>query len=308
MIYRVISLSIFTLFSINVALAGARFASYNIRNYGSKGGKHHKAITLEQEKTNNRKLAQILKTTSATLLGVQEIVDATKFKKFITNNFSQYSAVFSKCGGRGRQKLGFIYNKNELELLSFREDNRVSMNKGCRSGLRPAFIGKFKHVRTQKTFTALNFHLKAGGRLSNVLKRKDQYKIISTLIKEIRKKGSKNLVLFGDFNTTNYNLRNEHYQTFINFVQNNRLTDFAESLNCSSYWWGGVRDGLEYPSLLDHVMMSQEMKDLLGKKAKAQVLSHCQKSFCEATTARELGTSFKSVSDHCPVAVEFSKI
>ena len=59
-------------------------------------------------------------------------------------------------------------------------------------------------------------------------------------------------------------------------------------------------DGKEYPSILDHMLVSPGL--ITDKKAtKASPLAHCQKVSCQATWDTSLGISFEEVSDHCPM-------
>ena len=79
------------------------------------------------------------------------------------------------------------------------------------------------------------------------------------------------------------------------------LKDTASELKCSSYWWGGVNDSAQYPSSLDHILISRGLSKAISPKAKAY--GHCAKLACNITSERDMGVSFDQVSDHCPIAV-----
>ena len=271
---------------------GFNFATFNIRNYGSDD---------PQMKTDKRSLKRLLKRTGADMIGVQEVVDEVDFKKFVNRSLPGYGVRLTRCGGLGNQKLGFLYRKSELQLKKFSEDQSMNENRECNRGLRPAAIAHFKNRRNGKTFTAINVHLKAGGSQSNADKRYWQYGQLSKLIKKYRRQGIRYLVVVGDFNTTDYILKNHNYKRFVNFVDKNYLINFSESVECTSFWYGGVEDGYFTPSLLDHTLVSEALWDQYNVQ-EVEVGSHCKKVRCDESSEAALGNTFKKVSDHCPVS------
>ncbi len=278
--------------STNKAKKGFNFATFNIRNYGS---------DKSSNKTDKRRLKSLLLKTGADVIGVQEVVDEVDFKRFVKNYLPKYRVRLSKCGGLGNQKLGFVYKASALTLSSFSEDQIMNEKRECAKGLRPAAVAKFRNKKNGIRFTAINVHLKAGGTQSNADKRYWQYGQLSKLIKKHRKQGARYFVVVGDFNTTDYVLRNNNYKRFLNFVDRNNLIDFSESLECSSFWYGGVEDGYFTPSLLDHILVSEALWDQYSVQ-EVEVGSHCKKVRCDEAHEDRLGESFKEVSDHCPVS------
>lgn len=271
---------------------GFNFATFNIRNYGS---------DKSSNKTDKEGLRKLLMRTGSDMIGVQEVVDEVDFKKFIKKKLPGYSVRLTKCGGLGNQKLGFVYRTSELSLMHFSEDQIMNEKKECKRGLRPAAIAQFKNKRNGLRYTAINVHLKAGGAQSNADKRYWQYGQLTKLIKKYRKMGMRYLVILGDFNTTDYILKNHNYKRFINFLDKNNLIDFSESVDCTSYWYGGVEDGYFTPSLLDHIIVSEALWDQYDVQ-EVKVGSHCKKVRCDESSEEALGNSFKKVSDHCPVS------
>jgi exonuclease III len=272
-----------------------RIASYNIRNFKvsltDKGG----------STTRKSELFRLLKSTRSDIIAVQEIVDDQGFKKFVRDYMPKYRVVLSECGGFAGQKLGFIYNSHLYSLEDFYEDSRLSIrSSSCKRGLRPAAIAHFRKKKTRLKFAAIAVHLKAGGGQRNADQRYAQYKQITKIIRELKTDGVKHYAVMGDFNTTDYLKRNHNYDRFVEFVMQNKLIDFAEDLECTSYWWGGIDDGLMHGTVLDHVLISESLYDSFDYST-TEVKAHCQKTSCESLPESELGTSFKSVSDHCPV-------
>lgn len=267
-----------------------RIASYNVRNFSP-----------EKSGTHLKELYKILKSTRADIISVQEIVDDEGFKFFIESYLPHYKVALSKCGGFGNQKLGFIYNSKVYELKRFEEDSRLSIKQSdCDGGLRPAAIALFKKKRTRFTFAAVAVHLKAGGGQYNADTRYAQLKQLTKIIREIKNDNIRHYAVMGDFNTTDYLDRNHNYDRFVEFTIQNKLIDFSEDLECTTYWSGGRGDGLMHGSVLDHVLVSESLYDGFSHSS-TELKAHCGKNLCESLPEDDLGPSFKKVSDHCPV-------
>jgi endonuclease/exonuclease/phosphatase family metal-dependent hydrolase len=126
-----------------------------------------------------------------------------------------------------------------------------------------------------------------------------QYELLTKLSKQFK---SEKLVMLGDFNTTGYNIKDEDFTQFEKFLTSSSLKTTSENLGCTSYWEGTLGNGRHQSSILDHIVLNDEMhasiKDIkLG--------SHCAKLDCKDATPEELGLSYQSVSDHCPLQVTF---
>lgn len=283
---------------IGQAYAGTKFATYNIRTFDSSAGR-----------TNKFELRKILRSINADLVTVQEIVNIESFKNFVRKNLSEYSLVLSRCGGGGKQKIGFLYKRSRFNLKKVYEDNRLSDPNyavgelGC-GRLRPALVGLFKDRRSGREFVAVGVHLKAGGSTESYELRKKQYTILSRIVGELKLADREQIIIMGDFNTTGYVLKDSDYSKFNSMLRHIRMKSVSRELECTSYWAGEDReDGLEEPSILDHIV---HPKYFLGYgKSKIRVNAHCYKQYCRTTSEDRLGTSYQEVSDHCPVTVEF---
>lgn len=281
--------------SVWAKLPPLRIASYNIRNFKVSESDKGNDSTMKSE------LFRVLKSTRSDIIAVQEIVDDQGFKKFVRDYMPAYRVALSECGGFAGQKLGFLYNAQVYDLEDFYEDSRLSVrSSNCKKGLRPAAIAHFRKKKTRLKFAAVAVHLKAGGGQRNADMRYAQYKEITKIIRELKTDGVKHYAVMGDFNTTDYLTRNHNYDRFVEFVLQNKLIDFSEDLECTSYWWGGIDDGLMHGTVLDHVLVSESLYDSFDY-SNTEIKAHCQKSSCESMSEDELGTTYKSVSDHCPV-------
>jgi endonuclease/exonuclease/phosphatase family metal-dependent hydrolase len=278
------------------AIASLKMTSFNIRNFGLKG-----------TTTNKTELKNIISQLDTDIIAVQEIVNTQDFKLFIQKEFPDYSIVFSHCGGGGKQKLGFIYHRQKFDLIKLEEDVKISQADGLPTilgcgNLRPALIGTFRNKFNQTEFTAVIVHLKAGSGLKNFQVRWKQYKYLNTLIAKF--KMPQNVILFGDFNTTGFMGQDEDYFKFEQMLKDMQKQTVSHAIDCTSYWEGAYpSNGLMEPAILDHIVYSSNFLQMHTEKI--EVHSHCAKVACQRVPSRELGISYSSVSDHCPVTVSF---
>lgn len=83
------------------------------------------------------------------------------------------------------------------------------------------------------------------------------------------------------------------------------LIRLDNSTGCSQYWEGdGPRDGIQTPSLLDHVFITEGVSRRVLQPVASWL--HCARLQCAEMVSRpgaEDGT-FWDVSDHCPLTLE----
>lgn len=268
--------------------------TYNIRNFDYD--------TRARISTDKSTLATLLKSMHADVISVQEIVNTAEFERFIAKSLPGFDAEISRCGGEHDQHLGFVFNKNVVSLLSFNEDLAIAdpgKAGGCNAGSRPMAIALFQVKATGQKFYGISLHLKSGGTPSSIQKRLKQYEVIKNTITQLKAKtGVKDFYFAGDLNSTEYTTRGVDYKALTAMVSALGMVDLAQNMGCSAYWWGGTEDGIESPSLLDHVVVTP---GLLKKAARAEVMGHCQKVSCKPATPANLGLSYGGVSDHCPI-------
>lgn len=287
-------LLIASLLSSLSAQAAITIGAYNIRNFD-----YDERYRI---RTNKSELSTILKNLKADVLSVEEVVNKVEFAAFITSKMPGYKVAISECGGAHGQHLGFIYNSATIDLLSFNEDLSISEPGeagGCNSGSRPLAIGLFQIKTSKQKFYGLTAHLKSGSQSDSVLKREKQYQIIKNTVKELKSKtGVADFFIAGDLNTTEYINRGVDYKMLTKVVAELGMIDLSQNLGCSAYWWGGTDDGREEPSLLDHLIVTPGLRK---NSNEALLHAHCKKVSCRQATLQELGISYESVSDHCPM-------
>lgn len=289
-------LSLLCLLFATESFGGLTYGTYNIRNfdYDERSG----------TPTNKRHLINTLKSMDADLLAVQEINEAYTFKRMIENNFGdRLKTILSNCGGTHGQKLGFVYNSHKLKLVNFSEDMRtVDPNNPRQSfckGSRPLAVAIFQEVTSGKSIIAIAVHLKSGGRPKHIAKRFKQIDSLTMAVKRYKRLGHKNFVVMGDFNSTEYIFKKGRHKVFDQKVQQMGLKDISQNLKCTAYWWGSKDDDKQYPSHLDHILLSHSL--MPKKQLKAKALGHCAKLQCQSSFESSMGVDFTEVSDHCPI-------
>jgi endonuclease/exonuclease/phosphatase family metal-dependent hydrolase len=274
------------------AQAAFTIGTYNIRNFD-----YDERYRI---RTNKPALTNIIKPLKADVMSVEEINNVAEFNVYIPNSMPGYKARLSDCGGDHGQHLGFIYNTATVELLSFHEDLSLSIGGGCNSGSRPLAIGLFQIKSTKQKFFGMTAHLKSGSDPKSKAKRAKQFELIMNIIRDLKAKTAvADYYLAGDLNTTEYRNRGADFQVLNKFASATGLINLAQNLPCSAYWWGGTEDGIEDPTLLDHILVTP---GLMKVKNGAKVYGHCAKVSCQSSTVTDLGISYEGVSDHCPLA------
>jgi len=282
------------LLASTMAHAALTVGTYNIRNFD-----YDERARIRTDKP---ALQAILRGLNFDLLGVNEINNTQEFARFVARAMPGFDVVLSRCGGAHGQRLGFVYNKTKLKVLRFDEEMAFSGTEGtggCDTGSRPAAVAHFEELGTGVKFHAIQVHFKSGSNASDTAKRSGQYTLLGQLVRELTAQGNRNIIAMGDFNTTGYLGRDNDYRAFTGMVRAAGMVDLSASLACSAYWWGGSDDGIETPSLLDHVIATPGMLNNQSN-ARATVGGHCRAVSCREATPAQLGASYTGVSDHCP--------
>ena len=274
------------------AQAAFTIGAYNIRNFD-----YDERYRI---RTNKPALGSILNSLKADVMSVEEINNVAEFSNYIPQTMPGYKAKVSECGGDHGQHLGFIYNTATVELLSFHEDISLSVGGGCNAGSRPLAIGLFQIKDSKQRFYGMTAHLKSGSDPQSKAKRVRQFELIMQIIRDLKaKSGVADFYLAGDLNTTEYRNRGADFQVLNKFAAATGMINLAQNLPCSAYWWGGSEDGVEDPTLLDHILVTP---GLLKVRNGAKVYGHCAKVSCQSASVTDLGISYEGVSDHCPLA------
>jgi len=155
-------------------------------------------------------------------------------------------------------------------------------------------------------FTLVVVHLESGRQ--GFADRRRQNRALAAWVDDwVTQIGDPDVIVVGDFNTTGSpggGLAGE-LQSVDSILGRAGLHRLENETGCSEYWEGrGDRDGVQVPSLLDHVFFRG-----FGKGAVVQPLQawlHCTRWGCSELVSRvgEEDGTFWDVSDHCPLTFE----
>lgn len=283
------ALKFLSLLLVSNSVFALSISTYNIRNFDSNS----------PFSTDVDNLVEIIKNLDSEIMVFQEIVDTLGFKNLITQNTKFQKVIFSSCGGFGKQKLALTYDTRKFKFLKLLEDTGFSKTISCDKGVRPLLKVKLRSIEDNVDFWVLIAHFKAGASNRDIIFRKKQFSLLSETISKLE-----NFVILGDLNTTKINSSVGDY--YFKFVEENSLLTSANSIQCTSFWSGGISDGLFYPSKLDHILVSPKLRTLYRDHI-FTTHSHCNRVKCSVSNARELGNSFENVSDHCPIKLVLTK-
>ncbi len=242
----------------------------------------------------------------ADLYGLQEVNDIRRFQPILKRACGKrmMQVRFSPGGGRFGQHLAIAWDDAVLELIG--EPMEIS-GLVLEPGMRPAFAGYLRSRRVDGVdFTLVVVHLEAGP--DNFGERRRQNRALASWIERwIDEIGDPDVIVLGDFNTTGSPRgdREGELQSVDAILGGVGLERLHNALGCTSYWeGGGGRDGVQQPSLLDHVFVGG-----FGVGAVAvplQAWLHCARWECSELVSRpgEEDGTFWDVSDHCPLTFE----
>jgi endonuclease/exonuclease/phosphatase family metal-dependent hydrolase len=269
--------------------AGWTVSTYNVRNFDRDDRAGNTNIPL---------LQTIIKSVKSDVMAFNEIVNVKAFEQLVASTLPEYKYEISSCGGGGKQKIAIAWNPQVFTFKSKTEDLRFSDIKETCGSLRPLFMVTL----TSKNLMDYSFagvHLKAGGQSNAMARRWEQYELLESFAKRFQ---GKNLIMLGDFNTTGYTPKNDDYVKFSDFMNGAGMRTLADNLGCTNYWPGTLNNGLYEASIIDHIVIQEK---LASSVVSSRIGSHCEKFACRPTSPLDLGTSYKEVSDHCPLQVSF---
>lgn len=247
--------------------------------------------------TDIKALFSLLNELDIELLGVQEIVDpqmlADSAKKYLGE---QYEFIYAPSGGS--QKVGFLYDSSELELIGEPEVyEKLLLQPDSR--LRPGFRAYFKSKSQGFDFHAIVLHLKASPRGWDLRKQQLEHleEILAGLPEETK---DADVVVMGDMNNVTKVGAGE-FTPMLERLGFYWATQELDSLP-SNYWQPDYKMARIQASLIDQIFVSADAKiEFVENSTKAGGL-------CSAGAKDYVGTMpeyFEKISDHCPVFATF---
>lgn len=268
------------------AAGSLRVATWNLRNFPAEGQ------DLARLQTRLHELA-------GDVIAVQEVHDAAALERLMPG----WQLVLSQAGGRGKQRLGFLYDSTRLELVGApREHERLAMG----GAVRPGLSGYLRAHGGGPDFHVLVVHLKA--RDEGYALRRSQWEVLAEIVREIAQDDG-DVIVLGDFNATGpARGRPEEELSLLDArLGEVGLQRVVNGSGCSTYWDGGQRDAWHEPSLLDLVWVSG-LLEAGAAKVVAEPLLHCARHACRPfrSTRTHPERDYADLSDHCPVVVDFA--
>jgi endonuclease/exonuclease/phosphatase family metal-dependent hydrolase len=259
-----------------------RIATWNLRNFPVEGH------DLEKVRT---RLGEL----QADVIAVQEIHDPEALQGLLPG----WSLALSQHGGRGKQRLGFLYDPAQVELIGApREHAELAMG----GVVRPGFSGYLRARGGGPDFHVVVVHLKA--KPDGHALRQAQWQALAEIVREVGR-DDEDVVLLGDFNVTGSTGGSPSQELAdldarLAAVGARRLVNYA---GCSAYWNGARRDAWHEPSLLDLVWFGGLRE---AGAVEARPLLHCARHRCVAfrSTESHPERDYADLSDHCPVIVD----
>ncbi len=282
-----------------------RIASWNVRNFPLDERPQEDDLGYSR-RTNICDFETAFGGLDADIYGLQEVNDIRRFQPILRRACGERSmdVRYSSSGGRHGQHLAIAWDNSVLELVGKPVEVQELV---FEPGMRPAFAAYFRSLRAGGIdFTLVVVHLESGPQ--NFGDRRRQNRALASLIEtRIEDTGDPDVIVLGDFNTVGSprgGLEGElqSVETILGRIGLERLNN---PLGCTAYWeGGGQRDGVQVPSLLDHVFVGGFSIDAVTTPLEAWL--HCARWQCSeliSRTGEEDGT-FWDVSDHCPLTFE----
>ena len=262
-----------------------RVVTWNLRNFPDEG-------------QDVARLQARLHELSADVIAVQEMHDADALKQLMPG----WELALSQTGGRGGQKLGFLYDPSGLELVGAPREHKALAMGGA---VRPGFSGYLRTRGGGPDFHVLVVHLKARGVGYEL--RRAQWQVLAEIVREISQEDG-DVIVLGDFNTTGPPKGEAQEELLLLDAGLGAvgLQRVANRSGCTVYWDGARRDAWHEPSQLDLVWVAGMLEAGVAE-AVAEPLLHCARHACAPLRSTQAypERDYADVSDHCPVIVDF---
>ncbi len=289
-----------------------RIGTWNLRWFptGSAPDEHQASRTS----TDLDWLACVIRWMQIDLLAIQESLatpEATQAWKTLTKELSAQTGETWRwhrqpCGRPDNHHVGLLWNDSRVMLSKFASlwefnAKAESANQPCTSGLRP---GQYAYVQSRQQngadFHLVSVHLKSGPTVFALESRQKTLNRIDQAVAPLLKK-DKDIVILGDFNTMGAGDRHSQKseQKYLRrFVRKEKpgFTDLPMQPQCSHYFRG-------YAGQLDHVLISNEMKEVSVKSA--HMSGYCALARCKRIKG-DYPLAYRRLSDHCPLVLEIT--
>ncbi|MCP4899527.1 MAG: hypothetical protein GY906_21385 [bacterium] len=283
-----------------------RVVSWNVRNFPL-DERPQDADLGYSRRTNICDLEDTLRGLQGDILGLSEIADTRRFPPILRRSGGErrYGIAFSQRGGRFGQHVAVAWDREQFQSVGSPVEI-VDVMVG-NPDLRPALAVRLESLTNDLNLTVVSVHFKSAPR--GYKTRLRQYDALAEWVRNwVEQQGDDDVIVLGDFNTTgseNGDLADELAE-MDSILGRAGLRRLVNPLGCSEYWEGrGARDGIQVPSLLDHIFV----RGLDGGAAEVDAWLHCKRFECTELISQpgDEDATFWDVSDHCPITVDLKE-
>jgi|GEM_PF-1422452 len=303
-----------------------RIATFNIRNFpkdvmgvadpdaGADGGAaaapdrdtRPPPLVRKQTETDEDALLDILAKLDFDVLAVQEINDTARFDDVLgrlgARTGKSYAAAYSLEWDHP-QHVGLVVRTDHVRL----EEPRVHPEVATRATLRAALSARVVSTKSGGAdFDVVVVHLASGDTGGRATLRAQQAAEMAKVVAALRSKhGDGDVVVLGDMNTARGEQELPAFESAL-ASEGTGLARAEPESTCSTYHTKGPQNPVLEPSFIDHVFLAS-----LAERDTSVPLTagaHCFERACKPfeSDSKDHGTSYWSVSDHCPVYFEIT--
>jgi len=263
-------------------------------------------LVRKQRETDEAMLLGILEKLDFDVLALQEVHDTARFDTLLARLGDRtgraYAAVYSH-GWAHPQHLGLVVRADRLRIVR----SAVHPDVATRATLRAGFSARVESVRAGGVdFGVMVLHLASGDTASRATLRAEQATAVAKAVAaEIEATGDHDFVVLGDMNTARAERELPAFEAAMASAASG-LARAEPASACSTYFTKSPQNPLLSPSFIDHVFLgSMAERDTAVPLASG---AHCAERACQPfeSDSAQNGTSYWSVSDHCPVYFEIA--
>lgn len=264
------------------------------------------ALVRKVNETDENALLDILERLDFDVLAVEEINDTQRFDDVLARLGARtgraYQSVYSLAWDHP-QHTGIVVRKDHLRIESPKVHGEIATRPTMRAGLSARIVStKSGGV----DFGLLVLHLASGDSAGRATLRAEQARFAARVVAERQAElGDPDFIVVGDMNTARDERELPAFDSAMAGAASGLVRE-PPDLACSTYYTKGPTNPVLQPSFIDNVYFaSMSERD---RTVPVTVGAHCYERSCQPfeSDSAETGTSYWSVSDHCPVYFEIA--
>jgi len=262
-------------------------------------------LVRKQTETDIPALVDLLEKLDFDVLAVEEINDTQRFDAVLAQLGARtgraYQSVYSLDWDHP-QHTGIVVRKDHLRIESPKVHGEIATRPTMRAGLSARIVST---KEGGVDFGLLVLHLASGDSAGRAALRAEQAKFAGQVVAERQAElGDRDFIVVGDMNTARGPQELPAFDQAL--AGTSGLARQEPDLACSTYYTKGPTNPVLQPSYIDNVYFaSMDERDV---SVPVTVGAHCYERSCQPfeSDSAEHGTSYWTVSDHCPVYFEIA--